>query len=122
MHIQPNRNGSPESVRRAFEQARAEVQRESQDRVRGARAELARLSKLRHEKFRQFRAQAAEASTSDRVEISDHARMLASEQSDASAEHAERVKELRAEFEAQTLHTPERLEEAARRMLGQEAE
>ena len=128
MQIQPNHHGSPESAHRAFERAKAEVQRENQDRVRDARAELARLSHLRHEKYRQFRAQQAEAASADRVEISEHARMLASEEVEAFADRqgsearAERLAEIRAQLDAGSLHTPERVEQAARRLLGHEAE
>ncbi len=62
---------------------------------------------------------------SDRLELSERSRRLAAEGSDAgarasSAEEArrERVRELKAAYEAGDLNTPERIEQSARRLLG----
>ncbi|TAJ20860.1 MAG: hypothetical protein EPO68_05720 [Planctomycetota bacterium] len=66
------------------------------------------------------RAENERRETADRLEVAARTRQLAAAAARKDAAYEERVEELRKEFAAGRLHSPERLERAARRLLGDE--
>jgi hypothetical protein len=58
--------------------------------------------------------------SADRLEVAARMRQLAAAAARQDAAYEQRVEELREEFAAGVLHSPERLERAARRLLGDE--
>jgi anti-sigma28 factor (negative regulator of flagellin synthesis) len=123
---------SRDLARLRYEQTRQEVSSESQERVRGAREALERLSEFRAERLRRGRELAQSATTraaqevasdhTDSVQISDRARIMAGEHAAPTPDHedearAERVAELKARFERGELNTLESTERAAAHLL-----
>jgi anti-sigma28 factor (negative regulator of flagellin synthesis) len=128
---------SRDMARLLYEQTRQEVVEESQERVRGAREALHRLSQVRAQRLRRGRETALESATqaardaatrhTDSIEISGRARVLAGEHTERAARgsagddeaRAERVAELKQRYQRGELHTPEAAERAAEGLLRQ---
>lgn len=123
--------GARDQARLRYEESRREVAEAASDRVRDARAALARLSEVRaqrleaardaRERARSEAARAAARSQGDELEISDRGRILAGEHRPAASSEearAERVAELKERFQAGGVTTPEAIERAATRLLG----
>ena len=119
---------SRNSARQRYEQARQDAAADSQERVRGAREALHRLSEMRAERLRRGREAASDAlsqaarkapESADSVQISDRARILANEETriDQDDARAERVAELKARFEKGELNSRESAERAAANLL-----
>ena len=119
-------------ARLRYEQTRQDVQSSDQDRVRGAREALARLSEVRAQRLRRTRTAtgeavteavrrtAAENASADSVEISDRGRQIAAGINEAPREdeaRAERIAQLKASYQAGELNSPERVERAAENLL-----
>ena len=130
MEVQGRQAGEPLRSRQVFEQEQRALIEANRSLVRAARDDL---SALAHERLSRLRAareqavaeeQARRAEASDRrdtLELSAEARALSESESDGEpreTEREQRVTELRAARDAGRLHTPERIELAAQRLLG----
>jgi hypothetical protein len=118
--------------REQYVERREELSEARSDKVREAREMLANLSRQRQERLREAR-EAHQAERTETVERSQEERAeklrterradvldVSTEAREVTAEdegRAQHVQELRAEHEAGTLNTPERVEQAAQRML-----
>lgn len=122
-----------ELPRDQYIERQAELQRANQERVRKAREIIVDLARQRQERLRTARElqlsqhaddadQARQSRSSearadrgrDAIELSDAAR----DPSQADAERAQRLKALREASLSGTLNTPERIDQAAQRLLG----
>ncbi len=120
MDIQGNQPGS-ERTKRAYEQQQRALIDANRALVRSARENLSTASKQRLENLQQARdsrvgdvAASSKGSRGDELELSAAAR-AASEPS--TAEREARVRELSEAHRMERLHTPERIERAAQRLL-----
>jgi len=123
-------NQNHNEARHRYEEMRRETQAHNADRVRGARQELARLSEMRADRIRRGRARAHEAhmaetkhGSSDQIEISDRARIMASQHEKLNASHeqestrANHVADLKARHQRGALNTPVAIDRAAQSLL-----
>jgi hypothetical protein len=116
MDIQGASSG-PERAKKAYDQALIDANRAL---VRAAREDLSSVAAQRQADLREAREQAARDTTTrgrerrDEIELSAAAR-AASEPS--TAEREARIRALADEHRMASLHTPERLERAAQRLL-----
>ncbi len=120
MDIQSNQPG-PDRAKRAYEQQQRALIDANRARVRAARDDLSAAAQQRLANTQAAREQRSTqgadprtTSRADELEISAAAR-AASEPS--SAEREARVRELAADHRLERLHTPERIERAAQRLL-----
>ena len=127
-------NNSHHETRARYEEIRRENQTSSSDRVRGARRALARLSEMRAERVRRGRAHVTETRQTDaeqaptrhgpdQIEISNRARIMASQHEHVAASHnddsarATRVSELKERHASGKINTPEAIDRAAQNLL-----
>ena len=119
MEINASQSG-PERARRAYEQQQRALLDANRARVRAAREDLSTAARERLETLQDARAERearnaeVRSARRDELELSAAAR-AASEPS--SAEREARVRELAEAHRANRLNTPERLEQAAQRLL-----
>jgi len=105
----------------AFEQNQRELIDSNRARVRAARADLAAVADARHARLREARERSASESAQDvravrRDELQLSKGAVAASQAD-TAEREARVRELAEAHRMERLHTPERIERAAQRLL-----
>ena len=111
MNIQPSQSG-PERSQQAYEQRQRALIDANRALVRSAREDLVATGRERLARTREESARLSE--TRDELRLS-AASVAASEES--HAEREARVRELAEEHRMERLHTPERIERAAQRLL-----